>query len=284
MNEPCLIFLHLPKTAGSTLTTVLRWQYRRLRPEQIMRFDTQGRGFDDIGLLPIDHRAQLKVLMGHFPYGVHDHLPNACRYVTIVREPVQRVVSTYRYVLSAPSHPLHETLASSAMSLDEYVSSGIHRFQAENALTRQLAGRDEEGDLTVHDLEVAERNLRSFLVVGLTEAFDESLILFKRILGWGMPFYFSRNVSGKGPRPERGSDTALDLIRERNGLDLEIYRLAGSLFESLVHQHGRRFDSEVKLFKLLNRGPRALGGVLEPIAPKVRRHLEQRALRRSSSV
>jgi hypothetical protein len=34
--------------------------------------------------------------------------------------------------------------------------AGIHHYQTEDALTRQLAGRDEEGGLTPRDLEIAK--------------------------------------------------------------------------------------------------------------------------------
>lgn len=241
---------------------------------------TRGRSFEEI--IPLEQRARLRLLMGHFAYGIHDHIPKPCRYTTILREPVRRVPSVYRYVLSEPANPLHETLTGSSMTLDGYISSGIHRAQTENALTRQLAGEDDGGELTRHDLEIAKGNLRTFLAVDLAAAFDESLILFKRILGWSMPFYFSRNVSAKGPRDV--PDKTLELIRERNGFDWQVYGLARSLFQSLVEQQGEGFDREVKLFKLLNRVPRALGSIAEPLASYVRRALERRAIRRSSPV
>jgi hypothetical protein len=281
VQDGCLIFLHLPKTGGSTFTTLLRWQYRGLHPAEFARFITEERTFEEIGRLPLEQRARLKLLVGHFAYGVHEYIPKPCIYVTIVREPIQRVVSLYRYILSAPSHHLHQTLTSSSISLEDYVGSGMHHFQTENALTRQLAGRDEEGDLTPHDLEIAKRNLGGFRAVGLTEAFDESVTLFKRILGWRTPFYFNRNVSKKGPRSDEVASTTLELIRERNAFDLELYEEARSQFSLLVEQCGPGFNMEVNRFKRLNKIPQALSGVLDPIAPMIRRELERRVSRRS---
>jgi hypothetical protein len=281
VQDACLIFLHLPKTGGSTLTTLLRWQYRSLHPDQIARFITAQQTFEEIDTLPLEQRARLKLLVGHFAYGVHEYIPKPCSYITIVREPVQRVVSLYRYIVSAPSHPLHETLTSSSLSLNDYIGSGIHHYQTDNALTRQLAGRDEEGDLTPRDLEIAKHNLRSFLAVGLTEAFDESVTIFKRILGWRTPFYFNRNVSRRGPRPDQVAATTLESIRERNTFDVELYDMARSQFDHLVKQSGPGFNREVNRFKRLNGIPQALVGVLDPIAPTIRRGLERRVIRRS---
>jgi hypothetical protein len=277
----CLIFLHLPKTAGSTLTTVLRWQSRRFGPEGMLRLTSVEEGFAELDRLSPEQLIRLRVLMGHFPYGVHEHLPMPSRYITMIRDPVKRVVSVYRFVLSRPAHPVHGIVTSSSMTLDEYVTSGVHSRQVENALTRQLAGIAEEDDeeLTDRHLQAATANLQSFLAVGLTERFDESLILFKRILGWSTPFYFSRNVSRAGPSPVGVSSDVLERIAERNALDLQIYELARSLFRSNVEALDDGFDREVRRFKRLNWAPNALRQVLEPIAPRVRRWLERRASR-----
>jgi hypothetical protein len=279
VTDTCLTFLHLPKTGGTTFTTVLRWQYRGLSPDEIMWFTTNDPRFEELSRLPIEQRARLKVLMGHFPYGIHRSIPKRCTYVTIIRDPVKRVVSEFRYVLSSPTHPMHDAAVSSSMDLEDYVM-GRYSAQTENALTRQLAGKSGEGELTRHDLEIASANLRSFEVVGLTDAFDESMILFKHILGWSTPFYFSRNVSKRGTYPGNVSDRTIRVIRERNVFDAEIYALARSLFGSLVAKYGDGFDREVTRFKLLNRGPRALGGFLDPVAPMIRRRLERKTKHR----
>lgn len=278
MDNTCLVFLHLPKTAGSTLSTVIRWQYRHVPPDQVLR--VTERGVDEIDRLSAEQRARLRVVMGHFPYGIHGHLPMPCRYITIARDPVRRVVSVYRYILSTRRHPLHAALASSSMSLEEYVTSGVHREQVENALTAQLAGREEgSGELTERDVEIAIDNLRRFFAVGLTERFDETLILLKRELAWTMPFYFSRNISEAGPRLEDVPSDVIGHIRERNGFDLRVWEVAREMFASAVQAQREDFAREVRRFNLINWAPKALGSFLEPIAPRVRRRLEQRASR-----
>lgn len=280
MADPCLVFLHLPKTAGSTLSTVLRWQYRHLGPQQVLRLTY--RGGEEIDALRPEQRAVLRVVMGHFPFGLHEHLPMPCRYVTIVRDPIRRVISMYRYILATPRHPLHELLTSSSMSLRDYVTSDVHPDQVENALTRQLAGRQEgDGIPSEGDAETAIRNLRAFSAVGLTERFDESLIIFKRTFGWGAPFYFSRNVSDSGPHPQSVQDDVIEPIRDRNGLDLRVRDVAREIFAAQARAQGANFTREVQRFRLMNWGPRAVGGLLEPIAPRVRGALEQRAANRA---
>jgi Galactose-3-O-sulfotransferase len=282
MAPPCLVFLHLPKTGGSTLSTVLRWQYRHVPPEGILRLSE--RGADEVDALPAERRARLRLVMGHFPFGIDGHLPMPVQYLTMVRDPVRRVISTYRYVQARPEHPLHEALTSPSMSLADYVTSDVHRSQVENALTRQLAGRDEDDDddVTEHDLEVATENLHRCFVVGLTERFDETLILLKRRLGWRTPFYFSRNVSDPtSAREEINADT-IQLVRDRNALDLRLRDVASEIFDAELRAEDGGFDREVSRFQRWNRVPRTMGGLLEPIAPFVRRTLERRAGRTRS--
>ena len=52
----------------------------------------------DLGLLPLEQRARFRLVMGHFQYGIHEFLPQEYTYVTIVRDPVERVISHYNYL------------------------------------------------------------------------------------------------------------------------------------------------------------------------------------------
>jgi Galactose-3-O-sulfotransferase len=116
-------------------------------------------------------------------------------------------------------------------------------------------------------LEEAKRNLESFLVVGLTERFDESFILVRRALGWKLPMYETHNVTRR-PKSEPPSPEAIEAIRERNRLDLELYDHARKLFSAAVERQGSSFRREVAVFRALNRIPNSLG----PRIPTPLRH------------
>ena len=79
--------------------------------------------------------------------------------------------------------------------------------------------------VTEDDLARAKRNLDRFLVIGLTERFDESFILIRRALGWRLPMYESaeRQQGGASGTADSG---AIELIRERNRFDLALYEHA----------------------------------------------------------
>jgi Galactose-3-O-sulfotransferase len=247
----CIIFLHLPKTAGETLRRTLKWKYG----SEMLYLHTLTEPAESLEEVPLSKRRDARVLTGHLYYGVHEYIPQRCEYITLLRDPVARVISFYYYILGRTDHYRHEELVRSGMSLEEFVRSSPERG-IENDQTRMLSGKGagelDAGELGRDALDEAKRNLESFLVVGLTERFDESFILIRRALGWKLPLYVTKNVSA-GPKP--ASATAVELIRERNQLDLELYEHARALFSAAVEQQGESLRHEVAIFKALNQVP-----------------------------
>jgi hypothetical protein len=218
--------------------------------------------------VPEEDRRAARVVTGLLHYGVHRFVPQECEHITILREPVARVISMYQYALRTRRHRLHDELVGSGMGLEEFARTSADGG-LDNLQTRMISGR-KPGErsatagaqrgawlaprLGKDDLEEAKRNLDRFLVVGLTERFDESFILIRRALGWRLPMYATRNVA-EGQTRDPPSEAALELIRERNQLDLELYEHARGLFEAAVAREGPSFRREVATFKVLNQVP-----------------------------
>lgn len=242
-----LIFLHLPKTAGSTLLHVLERQYGS---DAVLGL-YESRFGEETATLTSEQIGRTRVIAGHFYFGVHEYLPGKCSYLTFLRDPVERVVSHYHFVRRQPEHYLHE--AASAMSMTEYVQF-CGKAEPNNDQTRLLAGAgmaSRDGTCAPDMLPAAKRNLDSHAVVGLTEAFDASLVLMRHIFGWGRPLYVRQNV-----REERlGIHVSADereVIRAYNALDVELYRDARERFCRDVAAQGDAFAWEVRRFRSLN--------------------------------
>jgi hypothetical protein len=119
------------------------------------------------------------------------------------------------------------------MSLEDYVRSGI-ALETDNSQIRALSGDRAAafGGCTPEMLAQAKRNIEAhFTVTGLTERFDESLILLKRAFGWSNVHYVRANVS---PRKDPVPPGALRAIEEQNALDLELYRWATERFDAAI--------------------------------------------------
>jgi hypothetical protein len=253
--QECVVFLHIPKTAGSTLSTALVMSYPQRRT---IRLDLINRPAADIETAVASEKLRdARLIRGHLPYGIHRYVPRPCRYVTVLREPVARAISDYRFIIRNPSsfrdHPLHDLASGGGMSLEDYLESeGLGRKG--NRQTRMLSGRY-EGPLAPGDLEEAKHNLESFLVVGLTERFEETFAMMRRALRLRVPFYATKLVAP----PIDLSDRAIELIRQYNELDTDLYRFGRKLFADQVASQGRSFGVEAAAFRAARPISRALG-------------------------
>jgi len=268
MQYDSVFFLHLPKTGGTTMRRILDREYRDA-PRYEIGEDVTGdiRQFRarnwDAGNAP-------RLVQGHMSYGLHRFVPGRSTYLTLLRDPTRRALSDYHYVTSTPTHPIYEHVKN--LGLIEYFESGI-TGQLSNGMVRLLSGNQLPDDIGVPskqhmerpDLERAGQHLREhFAVAGLLERFDETLLLFRRRLGWSWPFYMKENVTRRGYRMEDIDAAELERIRELNRLDIELYATVRDDFEAMVVAEGGAFSRDLAVFRVLNRAWGALARNLPP--------------------
>jgi Galactose-3-O-sulfotransferase len=249
-GEVCL-FLHIPKTAGTTLQNVIYQQYSVPGDNGNMFYDgiyyfpygfhkARRPGFTPV-VREMFAREDLRAVTGHFWYGAHALIPRPCFYITLLREPVDRVTSLYHHITP------HVTL-------DEFATEFGCR-EADNDQTRRIAGAEPPYGRCSRDmLQLAKRNLRDrFAFVGTTDRFDESLIALKRLLGWEYVFYLPILINRNRP-PRSGLEReTVSLISERNELDAALYGYAGQLLDERIALSGDAFHEEVARFRAENR-------------------------------
>ncbi|PJF40168.1 MAG: hypothetical protein CUN54_06320 [Phototrophicales bacterium] len=246
-QQPTLIFLHIPKTGGTTFTTIIQRQYKR---SEVYAYGPETALREAFDALPYDNRANYRLIHGHFGYGFHEKLPQEVVYITLLREPLARAHSHYHHVCRTPDHPFHQQ--AQAMSFAEFIESGILR-RFDNGMTRMLAGVDEDlpfGAVSSELLTQAKTNLRDHIACfGLLECFDESIVLLRRRFGWCIVQYARANVNRE--RPPIPLDERR-IIEQHNQYDLELYAYAQALFENSIAQQDKSFTHELAILKLLN--------------------------------
>jgi hypothetical protein len=261
----CLVFLHIPKTGGTTLgTTIERW----FAPNEVLVLRRRG-GREQLAAMPEADRRRLRLVRGHVPFGLHELLPQGAAYVTLLRDPVERVLSLYHYVVSDPDHPFRRRFAGRLPTLEEFLREGLQRRHAENGQTRLVSGALRQ-TLGRDDLAAAKDHLRrDFALVGLTEAFDASLLLLSSRYGRGIPFYERRMVGVGRVRDEELSPEVRDRLVGQNALDRELYDFGRGLFEEQQRRLGTGFAVRVAAFGLVNRP--SIARVLESVGRLGRR-------------
>jgi Sulfotransferase family len=245
MEREALIFLHIPKTAGTTLNRIIEWQYSpfaiftidpyRIRPtpERLKR-------------LPEERRRRLRVVRGHLFYGIHEFLPQGATYITMLRDPVARVLSAYYFVLRRPLNPLHWKLKRERLGIEDC----LRRFpERQNLQCRLIAGVKDTAIADERLLDIAKENLmESFSVVGISERFEESVMLMATTFDWEIPLYKDYKVSKARPQIDPGM---VEMIRDHNRLDLELYEFGKGLFEESLQKKEAAVREGLAAFRTL---------------------------------
>jgi hypothetical protein len=256
-----LVFLHIPKCAGTSFRDIL---LRRVRSDQVFSiYQDISKRAEQIKRMSEDRRRNIKLVLGHFNYGVHEYFPQPFSYITFLRHPLDMMVSHYYFRGGSPDSPYYELI--SKMTLDEFFHDQFERRQATNIFVRYLSGYYGflEGEprtpttilepLPDEALEVAKKNLTShFSGFGITERFDESLVLFQQTGVLSNIYYAVQNINSKRPK-EKLSDSAREYFVKMNPLDMALYDFARDVFEQRWQALGPKKDELVQQFRARNR-------------------------------
>jgi hypothetical protein len=181
--------------------------------------------------LPDRRRRRLRYMFGHMPYGAHEFAGNDWSYFTMLRDPVERCLSLYAH------RSRHDGIG---VDIERYYEEGRDHDQF-NAQTLMVSGVPFEEPLPPRGSEEmlarAKENLEKFVVVGITERFDESIDLLQQRIGLRTVAYERRNVAPERPLRDHLPQGLIDRIVEWNSLDIELYATAAQLLEEqLVRQ------------------------------------------------
>lgn len=249
MNNDTIIFLHIPKTAGSTLITTLK---KRFNLNNSL-FGTED--IPDIEMivkrLSPEQRKDLKFITGHLEFGIHDLLPRPATYFSFLRNPVDRVISEYYFVLESPDHHLYKKVIDEKISLQEFVEQ---KLTLGNGQTRMIIGlRNPEVNCCKNSFTQAKSNIENFFsVIGLTERFDESLILLQKQYGWNQLSYARWVHKSKSrPKVEDLSEKTFETIINANYYDLKLYEFGKALFDQQVSTQISDLDRKIFAYNQL---------------------------------
>jgi hypothetical protein len=131
MQEQTLLFLHIPKTADITFRRVLEKIIGIEKTVEILcsvatytfkpAESEKEISVEEFFRHPMRLQNKIRLMEGHFRYGVHKFILSSYQYVTFLRDPIDRFVSNYYYQIGKDWGVVHGRVKSEFKDFDDYM-------------------------------------------------------------------------------------------------------------------------------------------------------------------
>lgn len=224
-----VLFMHVSKTAGTAFREAMVKNYKQSEVAYLYP-DPPGLLSDNLALLPLQQRERFRLVVGHFQYGIQQFLPQPSIYVSIVRDPVARVISEFRYLLRR--QPAGDGENASALDLVELLKQRKYSI-LDNHMVRCFSGVSEKdfppGSINRQVYELAVHHLRkSFAFVGHQEKSQEAYRALQQRFDW-KPDSLELVNAASGPISKE-YETARRAIEHFNSWDCLFYSEVQRIF------------------------------------------------------
>jgi len=236
-----LLFLHIPKTAGSSFLAMFENLFGQHRVRRL-RGGSDETAQTEIDRVVSEEIQDIDCLAAHSPIHMFAKYLDAFRPFTILRDPVDRVMSLFRFFKRRPETKVSKL--PEGFSFDDFIESRVpHNYgQTRNWMCRVLCGDVEMSDWsaaafwqprnpgTVVDQALATLRTIDF---GLVEDMQSTLALLQHVLAtkFKLPEYRINTTGAPGPEwTPRNIQQIVDL----NTLDVALYHEAKALFYERV--------------------------------------------------
>jgi hypothetical protein len=231
-GKSLVFFRHLPKTAGTSLTTTLANIYG---DGQCHRFREVGEGFLELFSSVVQSRAkELSLVAGHIPRTLVRESASIFEF-TILREPIARVLSLRRFLEELPASDrarlglgsrvtVADLLASNVPEVYAQVRNGMARFFSSD---RRFYDPQEEAFWEPPlDAQVVSNCLEGLkqITVGAVEDMQAAL----RVLQRRLRVPYELDVGRENCTLEHGNEVSLEDVRaliEANSVDLALFSM-----------------------------------------------------------
>jgi len=260
-----LIFFHLPKTAGTTMNFILEHCFSKDRlfciPESSIEVGSHEKIAAKYDLLSPEAQRSIQCVMGgHMEMGIHTIFDRPAKYFTIVRHPVNRVVSEFYYCKRTQNRIPHQELIRS-MTLDQYVHSRIG-LESHDLQVRWLSGclrlNGDGASVPVGDwhLQQAKQNIKDqFITAAPLEEFNSLVVFLVRLYNWPLrkSLFERQNVTPKYPRIADLPAATVQRIEDNNRYDTALYEWVEARFAKQLDALGPQFLVDRILYNTVNR-------------------------------
>lgn len=209
--NPLIVFLHIPKTGGTTIQR----HFERVYGERYLRLH------GNVQASSITDWSAVDAVAGHIDRTIERYIPTPT-YYTVLRNPVARLLSLYRWWHDYDIHSPMEAIRNvQHMSFREFAEHPGYEMHTVNGMCRQLARRVTPEDRPSLDLAIETLDLCE--AVGVSDAHEDFI---RRVFGDFTPIFYEQQTGGGDEPIDR--DT-LRYVLVRNADDCALYEYAWRL-------------------------------------------------------
>lgn len=221
-DNEVLVFIHIPKTAGTSLGSLLQSHFS---PSEVLQAPIDIIEANDE---PSKFLSSYRLINGHNPYRIEAYLRKDPVFITMLRNPIERTISAYYHAQHDKEHDFHQLALDH--NLESYLKLEVVRNAGSNIMSRYLFNDAPWYEISEHMPTVKQR-IVDMRFIGITEFFDESVILLNHIMGWQNKESTPRlNIGKHNILRQDIPKHVLNSIRDMNRVDLEIYQFAKQHF------------------------------------------------------
>jgi len=226
-----LAYIHIPKTSGSAFRSSLLKNFSRSEYFICTGGNRTVKDYLEHSLDAFQDLADIssiQLFLGHMPYGIHQFIPDSCSYFPFLREPLDRILSEYFYIISTVENQNHAHVKNS--TIVDYMTGNVF---LPNLQSRMLSG-NLDPDATDQEIsEAAIYNLEHhFDFVGIYEELSSSIKNFEETYPIKIGQIPKLNITSQRPKVSDLDANTLGIISEKNAADIAVYRWALTKFSS----------------------------------------------------
>lgn len=226
-----VLYEHIPKCAGTSVRSYLKSQYPFNRIYTVRGSDP-ARYIARFESLAEQRRHRYDLIVGHGAHRLRRQAHPDILKATVFRDPVDRVISHYFFVLQTPKHYLHHEVATRGISLVDYATGRISSELRNHYVSSLLEMSPEEAERSpdesvAHAFEVIRSE---YDVVGTVKELDAAINALAAAAGFHDHFRPGKlNVTAGRPTQQQIDWATIQAIAELNSLDVKLYELIRDL-------------------------------------------------------